>query len=1023
ARERLRNAVTAFDHARIFTIHGYCHRVLIEDAFAARRLFDQTQVVDEVAFYAAFTSQLRERFARIQPDRELIAAYLESERTVDDLRKMLLQCARADATVRQRFDPDGLRAGLAPLFELFGTTTRRAQTIAGLKLNANERTWMDSWLASVGRQLERSDPNAPAPQLAMIRDEVRVPLEKTLKYFASSDRHTHVVSAIRTALRTTSLDEAIVSELLPQLHARIGSDKAERGLFDYDDMLELVWDALRGPRGGELAARLRERTPWAMIDEFQDTDPIQWSIFRTVWMHAGAKSLTIVGDPKQAIYGFRGADVETYRKAREEMLRAGATRVVLDVNHRATEPMVHAVNHLLIGNPFQPLLDKSIRYDDPVRASGSVVTEDSQPPVTVLALQSPLSADPTRAALGDAIGRAIDELRAAPPAWSRGGVVQPFALGQIMVLTRTNTESSEIAAMLRRRGLPCAVVEPEKLFATREAYELATLLAAIAAPRDRSARVRALRTRFFDVRWEDLMRVVDGPDHHPQIAMLFDWARLAAQRGYESLFRRIIEDSGYAERSLVLGDGERALTNTWHLIELLLGELSRSRCDLHELVVQLRRWMMDDTATDDRDVQRAETDGDAIRILTIHKAKGLEAPYVFLFGGASGGPSSKVRTLPAADGRTLVLGDPDDVTSQALEDEAVAENQRLAYVAVTRAQVRLYLPSYLALKGSPAYAPIQRCLTAVLADPQATALFQSVAIATDARSLPAPPPDALAALAAPLPPPPREIAPLDATRSGLAMVSYTRLAKTLEAATLTGRSDARAIDPAEFDLDDAGGVVAADELPPGAGSGSFLHEVLELVDLDEVRRAPDLDAWSKLPAVQAQLASSARAWGIDPRYLPHAATLVYRTLTQPLALTDGYTLPAMSNAAAVTREIEFSYPLPALEPGAPLRGLVKGFIDALIAWDDQLWILDYKSDLLGGSDLAAAAVQRANDHYAVQARLYAIAADRMRGRRRLAGALFAFIRYGVVVPVRVEPTTVESWTRWLAGLPIQEARR
>ncbi|MGE3546507.1 MAG: UvrD-helicase domain-containing protein, partial [Kofleriaceae bacterium] len=686
-------------------------------------------------------------------------------------------------------------------------------------------------------------------------------------------------------------------------------------------------------------------------------------------------------------------------------------------------PMVSAINHLLIGNPFQPLLDKSIRYDDPVRASGSVVTEDVRPPVAVLALQSPVSADTTRAALGDAIGKQIEELRASPPVWSRGGVVQPFALGHVMVLTRTNGESSEIAGMLRRRGLACAVVEPEKLFATREAYELSALLAAIASPRDRSARVRALRTRFFDVRWDELMQVVDGPDHHPQLAMLFDWARLAAQRGYEALFRRIIEDSGYAERALVLGDGERALTNTWHLIELLLGELSRSRCDLYELVVQLRRWMMDDTATDERDVQRAETDGDAIRILTIHKAKGLEAPYVFLFGGASGGPSSKVRTLSIEDARTLVLGEPDETTGQALEDEAVAENQRLAYVAVTRAQVRLYLPSYLGLKGSPAYAPIQRCVTAALADPRASSLFEPIAIATDASALPAPPPDALSGLTTPPPPQPRELAPIEGPRGGLAMVSYTRLAKTLDAAAIASRSDARAIDPAEFDVDDGGGSVGPDELPPGAGSGSFLHEVLELVELDDVRRAPDGGAWSMLPGVQAQLASSARTWGIDARHLPHAASVVYRTLTQPLALSDGYTLPAMSNAAALTREIEFSYPLPALEPAAPLRGLVKGFIDALIAWDDQLWVLDYKSDLLGGNDLIAAATQRASEHYSVQARLYAIAAERMRGRRQLAGVLFAFIRYGVVVPVRIEPATVDTWTRWLAGLQIPEARR
>src|SRR5262249_40147190 len=152
-----------------------------------------------------------------------------------------------------------------------------------------------------------------------------------------------------------------------------------------------------------------------------------------------------------------------------------------------------------------------------------------------------------------------------------------------------------------------------------------------------------LRTRFFDVPWQDLMQVVDAPDHHPAIARLFDWAALAARRAYEPLFRHLIEDSRFADRALVLGAGERAIINTWHLIELLLEDVARSRCDLHELVVQLRRWIADGADhPDDRDVQRAETDSDAIRILTIHKAKGLEAPLVFLFGGASPPPKTRV---------------------------------------------------------------------------------------------------------------------------------------------------------------------------------------------------------------------------------------------------------------------------------------------------------------------------------------------------------------------------------------------
>src|SRR5262249_37867939 len=136
--------------------------------------------------------------------------------------------------------------------------------------------------------------------------------------------------------------------------------------------------------------------------------------------------------------------------------------------------------------------------------------------------------------------------------------------------------------------------------------------------------------------------------------------------------------------------------NTWHLVELLLEEVARSRCDLHELVVELRSWIADGgELPDDRDVQRAETDADAIRILTIHKAKGLEAPYVFLFGAASPPKASNVHTLRDAAGRALVVGPQDEPIAKLIAAEADAENQRLAYVALTRAKVRLYLPRYL----------------------------------------------------------------------------------------------------------------------------------------------------------------------------------------------------------------------------------------------------------------------------------------------------------------------------------------
>lgn len=298
---------------------------------------------------------------------------------------------------------------------------------------------------------------------------------------------------------------------------------------------------------------------------------------------------------------------------------------------------------------------------------------------------------------------------------------------------------------------------------------------------------------------------------------------------------------------------------------------------------------------------------------------------------------------------------------------------------------------------------------------------------------PAPPApaDALAGFEPPPPPAVAELAPLDPRRTGLAMLSYTRLGKELDAAAVSPAAGHRsrplhvgpaelpvAIDPAEFDAEPEGPaelVVAPDELPPGIDSGLLLHDLLEHADL-ALLRGRDLAQWSTEPSVREMIATHARERGIAQAFLPHAARLVHAALTEPLAVVGRDPLPPLVDATALAREVEFAYPIPGLgDRLAPTRGLVKGYIDALVAWGDDLWVLDYKSDVLAG-DPAHAAEDHARSHYTIQQRLYALAADRMKGARRVAGMLFAFVRYGVVVALPCDDDKLQAWTEWLANL-------
>ncbi|HEX4452669.1 MAG TPA: UvrD-helicase domain-containing protein [Kofleriaceae bacterium] len=1003
ARQRLRDAVTAFDHAPIFTIHGFCYRILVEDAFAAQRLFEQTQVADEVAFDRAFVALLRERFAVISPDRELLGAYLSRGDTVDKLRDLLLACARHGAPPRVR--PEVTTELGEQLSVVFGSDDARQALLATLNPSGNDKRHVPKWIGSIGRAVAEWDGSVAGTFAlcdAIRKSDNTEPGAKLLVRVAKTAALAPVAELLRRALVTVSLDEAIASALLGPVLERIAADKSEAGQFDYNDMLLLVQSALHGPRGPELAARLRTRTPWVMIDEFQDTDAVQWNIFRTVWMHELARGLTIVGDPKQAIYSFRGADVATYQAARDELMRAGATRVDLVVNRRSTAPLVEAVNALLLADPISPLLDHAIKYDHPVQACGDVEAPRGTLPIGVFELAGEGKREEARVALAGAIGAEIERLR------GRG-----VALGDCMVLTRTNSDSAGIAAALRARGLACALVEGDKLFDTREAHELRAVLAAIASPRDRSARLRALRTRYFDVPWADLMRVVDAPDHHPLIGRLFDWAALAARRAYEPLFRRLIDDSRFAERALVLGGGQRAIINTWHLLELLASEVARSRCDLHELVTKLGRWINEqEDLPDDRDVQRAETDSDAVRILTVHKAKGLEAPYVFVYGAASPPRSSNVHALRDGAGRTIVVGPQDDAIDKAIAAEADAENQRLAYVALTRAKLRMYLPRYPddVVDKRSMYWQIQRCLSPLA--PRRKDAFEPIAVVMGAAVAPPAPADALGDFEPPPPPQQRVLAELGGARTGLAMLSYTRLGRELESAAVEPKELPVAIDPAEFDVEVAeaeSSTPAPDELPPGIDSGLFLHDLFEHADLELVRRAPDADAWLAEPAVAAMLTERGRERGVAAIHHAHAARIIWQTLARPLDVVGRDELPALVGATALAREVEFAYPIT-----SDRRGLVTGFIDALVAYGDELWVLDYKSDVL--ADPAHGALDHVRKYYGIQQRLYGLAAERLRGGRRLGGMLFVFVRYGITVALPIDDARLAEWADWLAHL-------
>jgi len=983
ARARIETALIGFDRAAISTIHGFCHRLVAEHAFAGGRHLRQEQIADSTAFESAFRSELRERFAVDEGDRDYLVAWLEGGRSAELLQKLLYECSREGSPITPVLREHELLAAAGKTRALAVETLE-----SGLEGRLREaRVHPGTARATMARVRALVDllDETSIPRLCVNLEQLD--LQKVREQLAKAAVVGDVERAVaELEAHAVPLAAAIAARFLPAVHDRLRRDKHEHGRFDFDDMLSHLWSALEGPTGSDLAARLRNRHRFALIDEFQDTDDLQWKIFRRIYIEGEGGYLSIIGDPKQAIYGFRGADVYTYLQARAELVAAGGELIRLGDNYRSTTELVDAYNRLFGTIDDQPFFSEGIDYV-PVRARAEIEATDGTglpvAPFEVLVVDSDtkLSAHETRDRALSALVAAVERTLAGGWRLRKKDEVAVIGPKDLFVLTRSASEARDAAAALRARGIPCALYQQEGLLTSDECSELIDLLTAIANPRDRSARLRAWQTDYFGVRLSELGRLFEVDDAHPLVARLYDWKELADRRVYEQLFTSILEHSGIIERELMLAASERSLTNILHLFELLLEEVVASRCDIHELVRRLRRWVDDAELVpgNDRNLQRLESDRASVQIMTVHKSKGLEAPVVFLYGGFGAGPPRRIHVYHADGKRRVHIGRASGSIKDRIHAEAAAEDQRLLYVAVTRAAVRVVAPLIAEGCGRDLggyYAALNRRLQSL--HDRGCPGYEFVPAREPPADAARGPETELARAAPAIATPTLDWSPaeLGRTRRGFVVTSYTRLKHAGD----------REGDEREVAFDEHVHL-AEDELPGGAESGILIHEVLEHVDTEAVARAADLESWSAQPHVSALFDEALRRHGRELRHRPSAQRMVWSALRSPLRIA-GLDLAPIASCRQLRREVEFLYPLP--RSGA---GYVRGFIDLLFELEGRVFVLDWKTDILADYD-AASLSAHVVANYQLQADLYSIALDRLLGRDRgrFGGLLYAFVR-------------------------------
>jgi exodeoxyribonuclease V beta subunit len=815
----------------------------------------------------------------------------------------------------------------------------------------------------------------------------------------------------------------LAAHTVRQTHQRLAELKRERGGQSFDDMLTLVRDALDpadNPRAPALLALLRQRYHCGIVDEFQDTDQVQWDIFRRLFLEsAGTSPLFVVGDPKQAIYGFRGADLPTYVRAVRQMeTDYGAQVAVLPTNWRSTPALLQALNQVFGQGGFFP--DDDIQYHDveppPPEQRQIALTSDTsgRPALNVVDLNEFERAAEARRHYADFIAREIVDLLSGDAGQprltvSRRGKVQPLSAGDIAILCFRRNETTYLRERLSQAGIPWTFYKEGSLWDSEEAQQVKLLLDALFRPQELASFRMALLTKFFALSPVELAQADEIPLRHPARTLFQRLAAAAQNQAWAELFGALVEETGLLAPKPDDFKAERRLANYRAIFAALQHTAYADNLDLPMLASWLAAKIA--AAGNDDEQQPIDTEQAKVRILTVHAAKGLEFPVVFLADGLTGN-SRKQDTACYHDDANQTVFDLVGTDKERGDSERRAEWRRLLYVALTRAMVKLYVPRLDKAKGVPA-SPVLSVLARALAQSQPETLGGNIAAQiTHQRGLALPRLTTVNAAApatrtaAPVPTP--LWLPVDPNLGKRRVVvrSFSSMRRATELTPEFGDEPVHHADePAE--------TLATPDVLRGPVFGDLIHDILERIDFESVgKAAAPTDLLAEDAPMRPLLEQTVRRTlpkqrtrtppaQLEAACLLQAAQLVWHALHTPLAQVGG-PLWRIAPQARLT-ELPFHYPetLERSRDRAVLEdAFVTGFIDLVFQARGRWFLVDWKTNLL--PDYTPADLARCMDEsgYHQQRELYVEAVSRWlrrRGQRggapeTIGGVYYLFVR-------------------------------
>jgi exodeoxyribonuclease V beta subunit len=1104
-------AAQSMDDASVHTIDAWCQRMLKEHAFDSGCLFDEELVADEDAIRLQATQDYWRQSCyplALESLQQVLAIWSNVDSLAEDVKALIGQ----DIPIE---------AGQGTLGEaLNNAIAQRSETLSRLKDGwAQRATEMQDWLdaqTSVkknGWDGRRLSPKNYTAWLGALKDWASGTLEDDVPDLKTGwDRFTPagLLSARKEGEPAIELPEMFAAfeqlkaalDQLPSIaeplrkHAaanvaqRVLVLKRQSGSFGFADMLTRLNTALHGENGCRLRERILAQYPVVMIDEFQDTSPLQYDIFDQIYQAQAndpQSALLLIGDPKQSIYGFRGADIYSYMKAR----RATTGRhYVLETNFRSTEALVGVVNHWF-GQADAARSEGSFMYrqsdDNPlpfveVKANGrkeDLVTSTGVMPAMTLVHDLEISNSQTARKVFAArcAEQIVTWLNDAQAGYAEAGkTLKPLRPADIAVLVRTGKEADAVRQELALRSVASVYLsDKDSVFDSAVAADLVHWLRAVAAPQDVRLVRAALATGTVGLSLDALGWLASNDDAFDASSLQLRQLRTVWQtQGVLAMLRQTLHQFGLAATWLGTFDGERKLTNFLHLAELL--QTATSTLDGEQALI---RWLQTEIteggAQGDEQVVRLESDADLVKVITIHKSKGLEYPVVCLpyatsFRKKDSRFTSFVNLADAQGNRHLRLDFSKDELALADRDR-LREDLRLLYVALTRARHALWV-GFSALKTGNSDACIShQSATGYLLGgiepidaPDWLRPLEQLAAGNDQIILKAAdkqtPCTALTRVEVEgnLPERPdykaefernwkigsfsqltRDLSP---TRSGseLSLLQTARPAD--DEPDATGESDIR-VQP----MAPTPPVLHAwHKFPKGAQAGNFLHDQLEWLTTEGFalpgneqlilrlqRRCERAGNGKHAEAVVAWLSEvvQTRMPGPDASLMELEHVLPEMEFWLPAQRIEAKEMDAHCRAHVLV-----GIDRPALAE-RQLHGMLMGFADLVFAHGGKYWVLDYKSNFLGEDDAAyssdAMAQAMAHHRYDVQAAIYMLALHRLLKQRlgdaykpqeHLGGAVYLFLR-GIKGPhsgVCLVPASIALMDALAAMLDEEEAQ-